>query len=238
VLRAALFLFAGAAFGQAELPSFEVASLKRSPSVSAEHFTVTMDDHRPGIVTYRNVTLLNLLMRAYHLEDYQIKAPGWVETEEYDIVARVPANTPFSQRRLMLRRLLAERLQLRAHLEKKDLPAYVLLVGKSPPTLRKAKPQTVAEDGTMAGSLVGGGSLDAKAQTMQGLANMLSNELRAPVADQTGIKGQYDLLLTWGSDDDSVATALERETGLVLKKRKAILDFLVVDHIEKTPAAN
>jgi uncharacterized protein (TIGR03435 family) len=113
-----------------------------------------------------------------------------------------------------------------------------LLVGKNPPTLRKAKPQTIAEDGSMAASISGGGRLDAKAQTMQGLASLLSNDMRAPVADQTGIKGEYDLLLTWGLDDESVATALERETGLLLKKRKALLDFLVVDHAEKTPVEN
>jgi len=129
-----------------------------------------------------------------------MKEPDWIESEQYDIVARVPANTPFSERRLMLRRLLAERLQLQAHLEERELPAYVLLVRKNLPTLRKAKTRTLLEDGTTPGSMVGGGRLDAKSQTMQGLASLLSYELHAPVTDETGIKGEYDLVLSWGLD--------------------------------------
>jgi hypothetical protein len=86
-------------------------------------------------------------------------------------------------------------------------------------------------------------------ESMQGLAEMLSKELRGPVVDETGIKGEYDLVLTWGLDAglgaaseettaESVAIALQRETGLILKKQKAVVDFLVVDHVEKVPTEN
>jgi uncharacterized protein (TIGR03435 family) len=254
-MRAAAFLLAScAAFAQTpnELPSFEVASFKRSspPSPGQTTFTVTMDDRGPGLVTYRNVRLKSLLMTAYHLEDYQIEGPGWIDSEPYDIVARVPANTSYAQRRLMLRRLLAERLQLQTHFEKKDLPAYVLQVGKNPPRLQTGKPVKVNEDGSMEGSGIGGGRLNARNQTMQGLAELLSYELHAPVIDQTGIKGEYDLVLKWGpdakSDDagdpsaiaDYLESALQRETGLILKKQKAPLDLLVVDRAEKIPTGN
>jgi uncharacterized protein (TIGR03435 family) len=79
-----------------ELQSFEVASVERSPPPSPDQqvFTTTMDDRRPGLVTYRNVALKSLLTTAYHLEGYQIEGPSWIESEQYDIVARVPANTP------------------------------------------------------------------------------------------------------------------------------------------------
>ena len=44
-----------------ELPSFEVASLKRSPLPRvADQITVTMDDRGPGLVNYRNVDLKSL----------------------------------------------------------------------------------------------------------------------------------------------------------------------------------
>jgi uncharacterized protein (TIGR03435 family) len=130
----------------------------------------------------------------------------------------------------------------------RELPAYVLLVGKSPPTLRRAKVRTISVDGTMAGSTLGGGRLDAKNQTMQGLANLLSSELHAPVVDETGIKGEYDLVLSWGDASvgapggepvaESVAIALRRDSGLILKKQKALVDFLVIDHVEKAPTEN
>jgi uncharacterized protein (TIGR03435 family) len=254
MVGAATFLAAAcAAFAQAAsgLPSFEVASVKRSPPPGPDQqsFTVTMDDRRPGLVTYRNVILKSLLETAYDLEGYQIKGPNWIDSEQFDIVARVPADTPYAQRRLMLQRLLAERLRLQAHLEKRDLPAYVLLVGKSPPTLRRAKVRTIGDDGTIEGSGIGGGKLNAMNQTMQGLATLLSYELHAPVVDGTGINGEYDLVLTWGLDAssgaatdelvaESVAIALRREAGLILKKQKASVDFLVIDQVEKVPAEN
>jgi uncharacterized protein (TIGR03435 family) len=152
-MRAGIFLVISSALAQPtkELPSFEVASFKRSPAPSPDQqtFTVTMDDRRPSLVTYRNVSLRSLLMTAYHLEDYQIEGAGWIDSEDYDIIARVPANTPYSQRRLMLQRLLAERLQLKVYFEKKELPAYLLMVGKNPPTLRTAKVRAASADGTL-----------------------------------------------------------------------------------------
>jgi uncharacterized protein (TIGR03435 family) len=148
----------------------------------------------------------------------------------------------------MLQRLLEERLRLRVHLEKKELPEYLLLMGKRSPTLHQAKARLINEDGSMEGSGVGGGRLNAKNETMQGLVGLLSIELHAPVFDQTGIKGEYDVVLSWGLNGittgaasesaDSIAVALQRETGLILKKQKAPRDFLVVDHVERMPVEN
>src|SRR5437764_93231 len=45
----------------------------------------------------------------------------------------------------------------------------------------------------------GGAQLDAKNQTLSGLANMLSHVLGASVVDQTGIQGEYDLVLELAS---------------------------------------
>lgn len=246
MLRTLLLLASCAAFAQdvKDLPSFEVASVKHCPPHSDEGtFTVTADDHRPGLITYRNMNLKGLLTRAYHLEDYQIDGPSWLDLEEYDITARPPANTPQPQRMLMLRKLLMERLQMKVHFEKKDLPAYVMQVGKTRPTLKVAKERHVSEDGSMEGSDVGGGQLNARNSTMPALANLLSYALHAPVVDMTGIQGEYDVTLDWRPEagelpDDLVAVALQRQTGLILKKQKAPLDLLVIDHIEKIPTAN
>ena len=147
----------------------------------------------------------------------------------------------------MLQRLLAERLHLQAHFEKRELPAYVLLNGKRPPKLRKAGALAIGDDGTIEGSVIGGEKLNVKNETMQGLGALLSSELHTPVVDGTGIKGEYDLVLNWRLDAssraaaeedplaESIAIALRRETGLILKKQKASVDFLVVDHVERAP---
>jgi hypothetical protein len=127
---------------------------------------------------------------------------------------------------------LPKRLQLRIHFEKKELPAYVFVVGKNTPTLRSAKVQTPDADGMMRGSATGVGHLEAWNRTMQGLAELLSYEMYGPVVDQTGIKGEYDVVLNWtldagadkGSDQPvagSVAAALQQETGLIFEKAES-----------------
>ena len=105
--------------------------------------------------------------------------------------------------------------------------------------------------------------LVAKKVTMPYLVDSLARFEDRPVVDMTGLKGTYDLTLDYNLDDvralilssappgtplpprqadvgettvsltDSLA-----QVGLRLDPRKAPLDILVVDHIEKTPTEN
>jgi uncharacterized protein (TIGR03435 family) len=73
-----------------------------------------------------------------------------------------------------------------------------------------------------------------------------------PVIDMTGMSGRYDLAivhdLSGHREGDGPQTAeevladlkpiLEKELGLTLERRKAMVDVLVVDHADKTPMAN
>ena len=109
----------------AQEPTFEVASIRPSQSTQAS-------DIRPtpfGRLTATNATVRSLMLRAYGLVDAQlIGAPAWLNGERYDIDARATAAPPDGPEALipMLRTLLAERLQLRAHSEMRELPAYAL----------------------------------------------------------------------------------------------------------------
>jgi len=73
-----------------------------------------------------------------------------------------------------------------------------------------------------------------------------------PVIDMTGMPGRYDLVivheLSGHREGDGPQTPeevfadlkpiLEKDLGLTLEHRKAMLDVLVVDHADKTPTAN
>jgi uncharacterized protein (TIGR03435 family) len=230
-----------------QLPSFEVASIKRSPPPKVEGtITMTARDEGTGLIMYENMSLKVLLQAAFRLKDYQIDGPGWLDDERYDINARTADDTPYAQRRKMLQRLFIERLNLSYHLVKRDLPAYVIVPGKTRPTLKTAQDRHPDEQGVMSTSTVGLGQLDGKNQTLQELADLLAIVLKAPVVDQTGIQGEYDLVLDWrenlASDgaelDGLVVAAFQKATGLVLKKHKAPLDVLVIDHLDKVPSEN
>jgi uncharacterized protein (TIGR03435 family) len=89
----------------------------------------------PGRITYNGVTLKMLLKRAYDISPDQISGPDWLDSERYDIVAKVPPGTTPEQFRLMLQNLLAERFELRQHRETKTLPVYLLTVANNGPKL-------------------------------------------------------------------------------------------------------
>jgi uncharacterized protein (TIGR03435 family) len=131
------------AFGQpAAAPlSFDVASVK--PSVigltTGEGKQRGKVDSYAGSLNMRNVSLSAAIRWAYEVKDFQVSAPGWLETERYDIVAKVAGPAMSAQLRLMLRTLLTERFQLKLHSETKELPIYALTVAKGGPKLRTGK---------------------------------------------------------------------------------------------------
>jgi uncharacterized protein (TIGR03435 family) len=101
----------------------------------------------------------------------------------------------------------------------------------------------------MADFFWGEGQLTARAISMSGLADRLSGpvfKLGRPVVDMTGIKGDYDFVLKWSSDDASASasssasifTALQEQLGLKLETRKISARILVVEHLDKVPTGN
>jgi uncharacterized protein (TIGR03435 family) len=83
------------------------------------------------------------------------------------------------------------------------------------------------------------------------LAASLSQELQRMVVDHTGLMGNFDLTLTWTSDQvpqrpaggpdrppidpngPSLVTALQEQLGLKLASMKGPVDVLVIDHVEQ-----
>jgi uncharacterized protein (TIGR03435 family) len=76
--------------------------------------------------------------------------------------------------------------------------------------------------------------------------NLISDH---PVIDETGLKGRYKFDMTWASDyvdlpngrgrrDRGMLDIIESELGLKLERRSMLIDYLIVDHIEKMPSPN
>ena len=84
-----IFFTSFAAFAQ---PAFDVASVKPAPPPTDHNLRVQMGGDA-GRVNYSNVTLMNVLAKAYGVKEHQITGPDWLKTERYDIVATVPSGT-------------------------------------------------------------------------------------------------------------------------------------------------
>ena len=145
---------------------FEVASVKRSdPSVPG---VIKVDPGGPGSadagrVTYRLSTIRDLMADAYNVKRYQISGgPNWLESERFDIAAKVPAGATKEQVRLMLQNLLAERFGLTLHRETKELPMYALLVGPKGARLKESTADGSAPDAQALPLPPGGGKEGVK----------------------------------------------------------------------------
>ncbi len=211
-------LAACAAFAQ-DPPAFEVASIKPAAPQAQGRMMVRMGGD-PGRVDYANVSLKDVLARAYEVKRYQINGPSWLDSERYDITAKVPDGVKPDQIPAMLRVLLTERFKMEAHKESKEQPVYALVVGKGGPKLTKSEdapegsaPKTfAAPDGhkmqapkgammMMMNGPGGNARMQANGINLDRLSDMLSNMLDRPVLNMTGVEGNYDIALDVSMED-------------------------------------
>jgi uncharacterized protein (TIGR03435 family) len=196
---------------------FEVASVKQSTVRARASIRGGPGTSDPGQITFTNVTMTNVLLRAYDVKSYQLVGPDWLSSERYEIIAKIPPGTTKEQFNRMLQNLLAERFHLAVHHETKELQGYELVKGKSGPKLKpstetgpdvqpteapktdaKGFPQLSAPGLVMMEGVRGKAVisyLTARAQPLSALVETISKEFRLPVADRTGLTGKFDFTL-------------------------------------------
>ena len=216
-------------------PAFEVASVKVATSnVSAPSST----DLRQ--VRYTGVRLKSVLQDAYNVKRYQISGPDWLETQHYDIVARLPEGVSQDQVPEMLQTLLADRFHMKVHTEVRQDRVYALIVGKNGPHLKESAGRPV-------GIEFHDGHIEFTSVRLDSFAAALSGYLDYPVLNMTGIEGSFDIMLApEGGPPNSipdtgftsaVITAVG-ELGLKLDTRMAPVEHVVVDSGDKIPTEN
>ena len=108
--------------------SYEVASVKANKTGAMTASIRTL----PTSFGTTNIALRTIIMVAYRVASYQlVGAPGWIDTERFDIQAKPPEGSRPEQTILMLRGLLAERFKLKVHGESRDTPIYALVLARS-----------------------------------------------------------------------------------------------------------
>ena len=219
--------------------AFEVASIKPSAPLTGNGgprfmgMTGGPGSRDPGRFTCSNCSLSMLVTQAYDIQRYQLTGPSWLDTERFDITAKVPEGATKEQFRLMQQDLLAERFKLTLHHEKKEMPLYELVIGKNGPKLKESAedpapqgagpapgpppppgPPKIDKDGypvlhagrgTMMVMMNGRARVQFSNQTMEQFVRMLSGQLRRPVTDATGLKSKYDFALFWTSENMGMA---------------------------------
>lgn len=242
-------------------PSFEVATIKPNPSGVhglIQGLTVTGRTLRT-----RNASVLDLMGFAFNVQLKQIvNAPGWANDERYDLegVSDIEGTPSRQQVESMMQKLLADRFGLKYHDDKREMPAFVIDVGKSGSKLVETKVNGPLPQFSMhpdpAGLTVH--AVNAKLDDFAGFLQMVV--LDRPVVNDTGLTGWYDFDVTFTPDDSqfgghaprspqqsnngaptdsapNLFEAVQQQTGLRLRAERAPVRVIVIDHVEK-PSAN
>ncbi|MGB6472753.1 MAG: M56 and DUF3738 domain-containing protein [Candidatus Sulfotelmatobacter sp.] len=254
---------------------YEVASIK--PNKSGDNMTRMM--MKPDGLSATGATLDMLIQDAYGVRYFQIAgSPSWFKTERYDIEAKMDSSVAEELRKLndnqreaetrrMLLALLADRFQLKLHIDTKELPVYALVIAKNGSKLQVARPGDTYPNGFKgpdggggAGMMFmegNGGPVRGQAIPIASLVHLLSQQLGRTVLDKTGLTGKYDFTLKWVPDESqgppgpprmdnapppdssgpSLFTAIQEQLGLKLEAQKGPVEILVIDHAAK-PSEN
>jgi uncharacterized protein (TIGR03435 family) len=245
-----MVLMSSGVFGQPapSVRAFEVASIKPHQGP-----LIQMDISTSGPrLNAEGANLYMLIMYAYHLRSYQVSgtAPLMADDSRYEIAAKAegdaaPTKDEFRQ---MLQSLLADRFKLKVHREMREMPVYELVVGKNGPKFKQSAP-----DASPLAHYHWTGrnnEITIPKATLDDVIGAIANSmLDRPVLDRTGLTGTYDIKLTYTPDvkshrdsepdlsDINIFTAVQDQLGLKLEAQKAMVEILVVDHVEQ-PSAN
>ena len=221
-------------------PAFEVASVKPSTTGSQTRSEI----HLGGRHTATNMSPLALIRTAYRLQGFQlVGVPGWLGTQHFDIVAKAdgdlfPSNVVSNTSRpleLALRGLLADRFQLVAHNETRQLPIYALVVartdGRLGSNLVRSTTDCVAliaaarggdsprapvgDQAPPCGARSGFGRLSGNSLGLAQLASFLAPFVDRAVLDRTDLTGIFNFDFTWTPDQPSPNTVSADERAVL-----------------------
>jgi uncharacterized protein (TIGR03435 family) len=232
---------------------------------------VGVGDFSGGVFTCRIALSSNLLSGG----------PEWIKSARFDIETVIPKGQPVFTTLVnnkgtvirsmtprlqgMLRTLLEDRFKLKLRRETREMPVYLLTVGRGGFKLPQWKegdwigisssaghiydgrnngPETTPQyEGLIVGELQGG------RMPMPALAERLARVTNRPVIDRTGIQGYFNYGIFFAPVDPlpndtrprlnspSLFKALEEEAGLQLESARAPMEVFVIESVEK-PSEN
>jgi uncharacterized protein (TIGR03435 family) len=247
----------------AQQPKFEMADVHVSTTARgfAQNFGGVL---RAGKYVNRDATMLNLISAAYGVsEDSIAGGPGWLDSDLFDVIAKVPDGTTMANANLMLQSLLADRFKLVMKNDKRPLPRYVLTVGKGGSKLKAAagsgnpecKPIQQPGGGGRSGpvDLASLPNIQVACHNMtsadiaENLHQMAGGYLDHDVVDSTTLEGAFDFDIEWtaraalaakGADGISIFDAVDKQLGLKLELKDVPTTALAVESVNRKPSEN
>ena len=241
-------------WAQAAAPlKFEVASIRPSADERVQR-RGNITNHA---VQFFNVSLRELISRAYRMDDVRINYPPWA-WKRFTLNATLPEGATVDAVPEMLRSLLEERFLLKVHRETRTGKVWLLEVAEGGAKLTPAQNGTVApnDEVQIVRKLTDTDTVHVEIHnaTMAALCLFLSRQLNRPVLDRTQTSGRYDfdfdtaVLIPVESGGGGSASAPPppgppptdlrpglKRMGLRLSAGQAGVEYLFIDSGQNTP---
>jgi uncharacterized protein (TIGR03435 family) len=241
---------------------FIVSTIKPAPDTNIPSGTYGI-----GSSNYQahGASLIYLLTFGFNMHPKQfVGLPAWATSDRYEVNAKLPegGRPTDAQLRTMVQNLVKDRFAITFHIEKRELSAYTINVGKGGLAgikMTRSESQGTNSGGTFQGSVPGTGVMTMGNATMTDMASLMQRVmLDRPVVDQSGLTGRYNIALKWAPDDTqfiqmnlrlapppgadpdplpNLATAFQEQLGMKLELTKAPVDVIVIDKLSR-PSEN
>ena len=204
--------------------AFDVAVIKPSAQPSSGGFGVNREANQ---VRFTNISIQGLISYAWDMSAAMIAdPPAWIDKDHWDVLAKwnaepppaespgVPRQTAPEDVRAMVRTLLADRFQLKAHSEDRVAQADAYTLFAANPKMKKADPanRTSCKEGPAPGAKdpratnpILSEVVTCQNVTMAQFASEIQyyarDYIKTPVLNATNLDGAYDLTLSFSSRD-------------------------------------
>jgi uncharacterized protein (TIGR03435 family) len=196
---------------------FEVASIRPSGPRGVRGTDGGPGSRSPERWIFGEATILDLMVVAYDVEDFQIDSNIPLDKETFDVAATLAAGTTEPQFQRMLQNLLAERFRLKLHVVSREFQGYELVLAKSGhkliaspagapfrneraragfPQLPQDRPGLSSRHTIESGYLVVRMSAQRQPLSRFDRTFLQTADLR-PVVEKTGLTGTYDFTLAY-----------------------------------------
>lgn len=187
-----------------------------------------------GHFVAQDQTLLDLIVFAFQVEPAQVVGGDGLRENAFNVFAEVPQGTADAQVPALLRDLLEQRFKLIAHRESRSQDYFALGVAPGGPKFKPAPEDPKFEpvsppDFRYAIPL---------RNTMSQWAQVVSQIVKRPVMDRTGLQGKYSANLGLNLDGDALEETLVQlpaQLGLNLDPRREKMEMVVIDKAEPLP---
>ena len=202
-----------------------------------------------GMIAMHAVPMARIIRWAYGgLRSHELDGPAWINSEHdggrYDLKGKFPPTVTPGDVRVMVQKLLEERVGMKAHFETREMAAYSVAVGPKGIKAERSKPDETAVC-DMREIYYPRARIQVSACTIENIIDKLELRLKMPMIDRTNLDtaDRFTALFPVSHDQNMepesfVHYVIHQLALTIAKKNNMPVKVLVVDSIQKDPTGN